>query len=240
MKRALILGFIISLVATWTVLGVTKKLCLMLFRADVQTSTKLKNATVAIFTEEGARGSGFILKNPYKAGYLVVTNAHVCAVDTLNEEAIRSKSGMVTMSANYRISNEIIDFKATFKTADLNNDICLLDIRSYRGDSLEFAPEKIGGFDLVYLSTYHPQTNKFFTDVGYITSTLEAPSVFHQHSYLVTLFVIPGMSGSPLTDINGKVTGIVWGSSTTHRSTTFAVRREVIQELLKKDETKKL
>lgn len=213
-----------------------------IFKLNASVISKLKDTTVIVYTEHGTRGSGFITKSLFNDEYYVVTNAHVCAADDWNKKLMEELQNMenVDVGVNYRIKNRKVSMKATFKRIDVRNDVCLLGIKDYRGDYLTFEDEKITNFDIVFLSTHHPEKkNVFFTNAGYVTDSLEVFPM-HEHSYTTTMQVVSGMSGSPIVNFQGNIIGIIWGTSKSHKTMGFAVRKEVIQELIKKYEAKKL
>lgn len=167
-------------------------------------------------------GTGFYVK--YKNANLIMTNRHVCNIS--------SNSGEMTIQGHYGVSTRKVLFIS--KQADL----CFLE-----GDGtshgLEIAKDDFTAGEKTYI-VGHPSGQKLTVSYGFfigketIRMVEVRPTKVNGKTYNLPVYVPyitsqihgysrPGSSGSPITNVVGEVTAVLFAGNRGDNKATFAV-----------------
>jgi S1-C subfamily serine protease len=171
---------------------------------------------VAPSCQKVLEGSGFVV-----APNRVMSNAHVVAgADTVTVDAGGT------------------DYDATVVSYDPGEDISILDVPNLPSQPLSFADKDAQpGADALVLG--YPGGGEFAATPARIRETikLNGPDIYRTSTvtrevYTIRGTVRQGNSGGPLTDLNGKVLGVVFGAAVDDPDTGFVLTaNEVSREL---------
>ncbi len=163
-----------------------------------------------------ASGSGFIY-----AHNRVVTNAHVVA--GVNNPKVYDTDGT---------------HDATVIAFDSAYDIAVLAVDGLIGTPLTLEPAPVENGTIV-LSIGFPGGGKQTPQVGAVLDTVNAVGrdiylrqKTERNIYVLQASLIPGDSGGPVLDEQGRVTGIVFGTSTTYNNIGYALTLPQIMPIL--------
>lgn len=155
-------------------------------------------------------GTGFVVRAPSGKSY-ILTNAHVCQVALMVE-------------ADRRFPMEIIE-------VDANSDLCLVEARGI-SPALEVATEEPDAHDNVHIIGYGMLLGNTLSE-GHYVGRIQGPILRVESPAYVTAVVLPGNSGSPVLNDEGKVVGVVYASSPAIANRALIVPIEDIKEFLK-------
>lgn len=151
-----------------------------------------QNKSKVVFLHDGqkAAGTGFYVKAP-SGGVYILTNKHVCE---------GSKNGnMYLIKKEYKrsIPHKIIE-------QYVHHDLCLVE--SYKKDNFVELADSYSTGQTVYTIGFPKVPLLNFSD-GRVKGTVNTN---HGPAIMASIYVMPGASGSPLLDADGKLLGVVF------------------------------
>ena len=177
-----------------------------------------KKSLVILLAPNNTTGTGFILKNPY-GKLVVISNAHVCMADYYKDGYVGNVF-LKLSGYNSRFYNK----KLKVIKIDIKNDLCELEMDNQNYPYYLDYSDKIS--KKLLLITYHPSNYSFYAEVTENDFFLDNKRVgfnFHEDSKKLFLNVIPGMSGSPVLNSNGKVVYVIYGKNKVIYKLSYAV-----------------
>lgn len=163
-----------------------------------------------------ASGSGFV----YAPGR-VVTNAHVIA-------------GV----KNPKVYDEAGTHDATVTMFDPAYDIAVLAVKGLAGAPLTLEPTPVQNGTIALTIGFPgggqqtPQVTAIIDTVNAVGRDIYLRQKTERNIYVLQASLVPGNSGGPVLDEQGRVTGIVFGTSTTYNNIGYALTLPQIMPLL--------
>lgn len=174
-------------------------------------------------------GTGFFfqISDGLSTSRFIATNYHVCSLNY--DKDLTKKSSLLGLVLT--ASTEGIEETATVIAQDFYHDLCIL--RAEKAHSAF----KLGSFSEVYnVDQSYLLIDSKHTVVGFYAYSKDRDkdkwSTGHRDSYIGVSAAIPGMSGSPIINLNGEVILILWGvNNDAHLG--YAITVEALKTLIR-------
>lgn len=178
---------------------------------------KVSKSLVEISIKGKNSGTGFFLAKG--KDLVIITNFHVCVKNYVNHvkknEPYEVPEELLGKSINVLVSLKVMKY-------DSSVDLCMLKVTSKFNKEhiyfLELAePPLKRRAHLVTLSRPFLKPVVVPTNIISKDKTKDLFTRFHQDSWFISTYIVPGMSGSPLVINGNKVVKVVWGTDHTNK-----------------------